>query len=310
MGNLLNFHLNLHHHLKLHLLHVLIIISHVPSSVSEIKDTRVMDDSRSMILFERFGFSRYGNVVVSVKDFSSKSTRKNAELEPSSMGFFLIRDVSFPSIFNESERGDNFCILWSRFVKIIFKFDNQAAYNGSMVVDEPDEYSLIFGNCLSGTQISMEVHTEMYNIQDGNKNFLPAGQTPLPRLYFIFFLTYSIFFCIWIFICLKQRLDVHKIHLIMGALLLFKALKMICASEDKMYVRKTGTPHGWDVAFYVFGFLKGIMLFTVMVLIGTGWSFLKPYLQEREKKVLMVVIPLQVMLLHKLRLKLKCMAEF
>uniref|UniRef100_A0A6N2JXV4 CAND6/7 N-terminal domain-containing protein n=1 Tax=Salix viminalis TaxID=40686 RepID=A0A6N2JXV4_SALVM len=41
-------------------------------------------------------------------------------------------------------------------------------------------------------------------------------------------------------------------------------------------------------------FLKGITLFTLIVLIGTGWSFLKPYLQDKEKKVLMIVIPLQV----------------
>ncbi|XP_022748171.1 protein GPR107-like [Durio zibethinus] len=38
-----------------------------------------------------------------------------------------------------------------------------------------------------------------------------------------------------------------------------------------------------------------VLLFTVIVLIGTGWSFLKPFLQEREKKVLMIVIPLQVL---------------
>lgn len=50
-----------------------------------------------------------------------------------------------------------------------------------------------------------------------------------------------------------------------------------------------------DLAFYIFGFFKGIMLFTVIILIGTGWSFLKPYLQEREKQVLMTVIPLQVL---------------
>ncbi|KAL3753866.1 hypothetical protein ACJRO7_001157 [Eucalyptus globulus] len=34
--------------------------------------------------------------------------------------------------------------------------------------------------------------------------------------------------------------------------------------------------------------------FAVLVLIGTGGSFLKPFLQEREKKVLMIAIPLQV----------------
>jgi hypothetical protein len=81
----------------------------------------------------------------------------------------------------------------------------------------------------------------------------------------------------------------------MAALLLMKALNLICAAEDKHYVKITGTPHGWDVLFYIFQFIRVVLLFTVIVLIGTGWSFLKPFLQEREKKVLMVVIPLQVL---------------
>ena len=46
-----------------------------------------------------------------------------------------------------------------------------------------------------------------------------------------------------------------------------------------------------NVLFYIFGFFKGIIL---IVLIGTGWSFIKPNLQDKEKKVLMIVIPLQV----------------
>jgi len=35
-------------------------------------------------------------------------------------------------------------------------------------------------------------------------------------------------------------------------------------------------------------------LFTVILLIGTGWAFLKPFLNDREKKVFMFVIPLQL----------------
>ena len=33
----------------------------------------------------------------------------------------------------------------------------------------------------------------------------------------------------------------------------------------------------------------------MVVLIGTGWSYLKVFLADKEKKILMVVIPLQVM---------------
>ncbi|XP_010264826.1 PREDICTED: protein GPR107-like [Nelumbo nucifera] len=285
-------------HLILHLFSALCIISSIPFSASEIKNTRIIEDSRPMILFERFGFGADGHVAIAIKNVSWKSKQQNSELDPSSMGFFLLRELSYPKILNESEYTDSFCIVSSRYVELIFKFEQlypDSTYNGSVIVEHPDEYSLVFGNCQPEYEVSMDVHTEMYNVEGGRKDFLPAGQTQLPKLYFLFFLVYTAFFTLWVSVCIKQSPTVDKIHIIMGALLLVKALKLICAAEDKFHVRNTGTPHGWDVAFYIFGFFKGIMLFTVIILIGTGWSFLKPYLQEREKNVLMAVIPLQVL---------------
>ena len=32
----------------------------------------------------------------------------------------------------------------------------------------------------------------------------------------------------------------------------------------------------------------------MIVLVGTGWSYMTPFLRDREKRILMVVIPLQV----------------
>lgn len=78
--------------------------------------------------------------------------------------------------------------------------------------------------------------------------------------------------------CVKNKRSVHRIHLLMAGLLVMKALNLICAAEDKHYVKVTGTPHGWDVLFYIFQFIKVALLFTVIILIGTGWSFLKPFL--------------------------------
>ncbi|KAH7423352.1 hypothetical protein KP509_12G051000 [Ceratopteris richardii] len=143
----------------------------------------------------------------------------------------------------------------------------------------------------------MNVKTAMYNLegpQGDTKNFLPAGQTQLPTVYLSFFIIYVVLIGVWIWLCWKSRASVHTIHYLMGILVCIKALDLISEAEDKMHIRSTGTPHGWDVAFYVFSFLKGIMLFVVIVLIGTGWTILKPFLQDREKKVLMIVIPLQV----------------
>lgn len=60
------------------------------------------------------------------------------------------------------------------------------------------------------------------------------------------------------------------------------------------YIETTGNADGWNIAFYVFTFFRGVLFFTVVVLVGTGWSLMRPFLADKEKRILMVVIPLQV----------------
>lgn len=40
--------------------------------------------------------------------------------------------------------------------------------------------------------------------------------------------------------------------------------------------------------------LKGALLFITLALIGTGWAFVKYILSDKEKKIFVIVIPLQV----------------
>lgn len=40
--------------------------------------------------------------------------------------------------------------------------------------------------------------------------------------------------------------------------------------------------------------LKGALLFTVLALIGSGWAFIKHVLSSKERKIFMIIIPLQV----------------
>jgi hypothetical protein len=290
----------LNHYPILQVSYALLIISTIPFALSEIKNSHIIDDSRDMIYFHKFGFSQHGQASISIKDVSWKSKDHKAQFNASSMGFVLLNDSSFDSFLKETIYIKDFCILSSHYVKVLFTFEklttNSSTYNVSTAIDGPSRNGLIFGNCQREFEVSMDVHTEMYNVRHGEKDFLPVEQTELPMILFLIFITYTIFFIIWVLTCIIQRTAIEKIHIIMGALLLFKTLNMLCAFEDKIYVRKTGAPPlGWDVAYYVFGLFQGIILFTVIVLIGTGWSFLKPYLQEREKKVLMVVIPLQIL---------------
>ncbi|GJN27084.1 hypothetical protein PR202_gb15072 [Eleusine coracana subsp. coracana] len=223
------------------------------------------------------------------------------------MGFILISNSLFYKINNESEyaeaTGGAFCPLTSKYVRPLFRFKEVApdgTAKGSLTIDAADQYTVLFSSCQDGVEVTMDVRTEMYNnvrLRDGGarRNYLPVGLVPLPGIYAAASGVYAVFLAAWVYACcVRHRATAERVHAVMTALLLFKALKLACAAEDAWYVERTGTPHGWDVAFYVFGFLKGVLLFTVIVLIGTGWSFLKPFLQDREKNVLMVIIPLQV----------------
>ncbi|KAK9072758.1 hypothetical protein SSX86_009193 [Deinandra increscens subsp. villosa] len=270
----------------------------VPST-AEIKSLKIRSDNRPMILFEKFGFTHTGNVTVSISAVSVNSTA--APPDPSRLGFFLLSEESLIQVEIELQQNRSLCIVDSNFINLVFTFRDlspppQSSFHKSYAVTNPNEYSLFFANCNPQSLVTMDVRTELFNYDDGaTKDYLSAGLTQLPSLYFIFSVIYLCFLGLWISVCFKNQRSVHRVHLLMGGLLTMKALNLICAAEDKHYVKVTGTPHGWDVLFYIFQFIRVVLLFTVIVLIGTGWSFLKPFLQEREKKVLMIVIPLQVL---------------
>lgn len=71
-------------------------------------------------------------------------------------------------------------------------------------------------------------------------------------------------------------------------------LTLMCQAGMYGFIQTRGDAEGWNVAYYVFSFFRGLLFFTVAVLVGTGWSYMKPFLAEREKKILMTVIPLQI----------------
>lgn len=204
-------------------------------------------------------------------------------------------------ILQQIDDGEINCVLKSGYAKVVFSFDNlhgNSSFDKLYVVSDAGQYSLIFANCLPQLAISMDVRSAMYNLEgkSGDKrDYLPAGKTILPRVYFIFSLVYFGLAGVWIHVLYKKRLTAFRIHFFMLLVVILKALNLLCEAEDKSFIKRTGYAHGWDVLFYIFSFLKGIMLFTLIVLIGTGWSFLKPYLHDREKKVLMILIPLQVL---------------
>ncbi|XP_062225399.1 protein CANDIDATE G-PROTEIN COUPLED RECEPTOR 7-like [Phragmites australis] len=278
----------------------------LPPAAAEIKQESFKDDFRPSILFEKFGFSHHGSVSISVSGVKAASSR--AKPDPAQLGFFLLSDEALfeaiyqqpaPKDLNPNPESSPECVLSSPYVTLLFTFaelDGRDHYNKTFLISHPDEYILFFANCAPETTVTMEVRTDMYNTNpDGTKDYLSVGQAPVPAIYAFFAVCYVVFLAGWLYITLyRNRLSVHRIHHLMSGLLVARMLYCISAAENQHYIRTAGTSHGWDVMFYLFQLVKGVMLFAVIALIGTGWSFLKPFLQDKEKKVLMVVIPLQV----------------
>ncbi|XP_052208776.1 protein CANDIDATE G-PROTEIN COUPLED RECEPTOR 7-like [Diospyros lotus] len=269
--------------------------------LSEIRFSEIRSDDRTIIPLDEFGFTHRGRLELNVSHISlsipSPSPNPNPDL--SNLGFFLCTRDAWLHVLQQLEDAEISCPLQSHLLKIVFTFHSLHGadrFDALHLQSEADQYSLVFANCLPEIKVSMDVRSAMYNL-DGRtetRDYLSAGRTVLPRIYFLFSLIYFALAGVWIHVLHKKRLTVFQIHFFMLAVLILKALNLLCEAEDKSYIKRTGTAHGWDVLFYIFSFLKGITLFTLIVLIGTGWSFLKPYLQDKEKKVLMIVIPLQV----------------
>ena len=139
----------------------------------------------------------------------------------------------------------------------------------------------------------------------GNANYLPAGESQLPHVFLYFSISYCILLCLWasnirrihsgIYGGPNERPVVYPIHQLMTVLLILKTLSVFFESVRYHYIRVSGHAELWSAVYYTFAFLKGTFLFTVILLIGSGWSFVKPFLSAREKQVILLVLILQVL---------------
>ncbi|ESQ46730.1 hypothetical protein EUTSA_v10028347mg [Eutrema salsugineum] len=282
------------------ILFVLVALS-ISVAVAEIRKSEIRSDDRPIIPLDEFGFTHSGRLELDASKISLFSDNNNLDnLDLSKVGFFLCTRDAWVHVIQQLEEEEITCALQSDLVKHVFTFNNlnkkAASFSTVFTENDADQYSLVFANCLQQVKVSMDVRSAMYNLEGkkGGRDYLSAGRTVLPKVYFLFSVIYFSLAATWIYVLYRKRLTVFAIHFFMLGVVVLKALNLLCEAEDKSYIKKTGNAHGWDVLFYIFNFLKGITLFTLIVLIGTGWSFLKPYLQDKEKKVLMIVIPLQV----------------
>ena len=186
-------------------------------------------------------------------------------------------------------------------------------------------YSIMFARCHSInsqsssnyiTAVSFRLQASLFN---PGPNYLSAGDVPLPTVYMCYFILFTLCTCVWGY-TLTQPADthgvVHSLHYMMLLLIGIvricmcssiisklciyyahvgiKSLTLFFESVRYHYISISGSSELWSIIYYIFSTFKGVMLFLVLLLIGSGWSLMKGYLHEKEKRIIFVVLCMQV----------------
>lgn len=172
-------------------LFILLLGCIIPFSLAEIRYSQIRSDSRPIIIFHEFGYTERGHLEMYVTDASYKLT-VDKEINPAHAGFFVTTSDAWLHVLQQLEQEEIKCILDSKLVTVLFTFEviqNNKNFNKTFSPSDSNLYILIFANCIADLQVSMTMKAVMYNLEgeSNSRNYLPAGQTVLPTLYFGFF---------------------------------------------------------------------------------------------------------------------------
>jgi len=141
----------------------------------------------------------------------------------------------------------------------------------------------------------------------GYVSYLTAGEMPLPHLFLYFSISYGILTCFWLNRTKNimkgkevsndevNRPTVYAIHHLMSLVLILKTSSMLFESIRYHFIRMNGHAAVWSLMYYITVLLGSALLFTVLLLLGSGWSFFKSVLRPREKTIILVVLVLQAL---------------
>lgn len=158
-------------------------------------------------------------------------------------------------------------------------------------------YSLKFHYCQNTVGGIRRPYSFTVEVTEKNPGgYLSAAEIPLSRLYICMAGVFFTAAMVWVYTLMKHRYSVFKIHWLMAALAFTKSTSLVFHSINYHFINTEGHPiEGWAVMYYITHLIKGALLFITLALIGTGWAFVKYILSDKEKKIFMIVIPLQVL---------------
>eukprot|EP00163_Fabomonas_tropica_P030978 TRINITY_DN7210_c0_g1_i1.p1 TRINITY_DN7210_c0_g1~~TRINITY_DN7210_c0_g1_i1.p1 ORF type:complete len:436 (-),score=89.68 TRINITY_DN7210_c0_g1_i1:370-1677(-) len=262
----------------------------VPVAEARIEAMSVNNDGRRAIFVEKFGFAEGGTYELTVTNFKTNPANAN----PEDFGFFIRKSYqeASPQQVVAKNQGKNCLLHEMSYKENVWRPKNDGIPLKITIEKEWEGiYETFFLNCNNNARVSFDLQLVQYNV---GPNYLSIGEAPLPWIYGMMALAFLVMLGVWLVELVRNRVQTRKIHHLFTALIILKTLSLFFEALKFQYIKTHGHASFWDFAFYFFHSLKAIMVFVVILLVGTGWGFLKPFLSDNEKKIFMVVIPLQV----------------
>lgn len=79
----------------------------------------------------------------------------------------------------------------------------------------------------------------------------------------VMFVLFAVATTLWAIVVFRAGGDRHRVHYLMTALAAAKTLTLLSSAGMYHFIQATGRPDGWNIAYYVFTFLRGLLFFTV-----------------------------------------------
>lgn len=139
------------------------------------------------------------------------------------------------------------------------------------------------------------INLDLDNIAlNGESTYLSAEEIPLPHMFSWSGLAYVGLACTFALLLYRSpRRDVFALHMLMLCLIGLKILAIFCESFLYFSLSASGQPHGWNVAFYFFQAARGLFVFLLVLLIGSGWRLMRS-LRPSDRYLFWIILPLQL----------------
>jgi len=272
---------------------------------SLIHDLTISNDNRNKFYIENFGFEANGQLQMTILNFQVDGKEFSKDYVDS-FAFVIKRTETDSTTFIEDSASQTLEQCKAEITPgggdLIYYIN--ATNGGALteyvhVINQGEEgfYNTLFVSCVK-KPVSFELKLVQFNVDPstGDRIYLSAGYSALPTLYGVFTVTYFVLLIVWIFHFMRSPgAKVNRVHQLMTVLVALKMLSLLFETIQFHFIKTTGSGAGWSIVYYIFAGLKGIGLFVLIALIGTGWSFIKPFLSEKDKKIFLVVIPLQIL---------------